>query len=774
MRAVSLFLFAQPVSGQQIVHKSAPLIGQVTNARGEPIGGAAIEVAGTFWRTTSQRDGRFQLAIAPGDWELRIRRLGYLRTTRALAIGTDRTLADTLRVTLAEAASQLQGVVVTGDNDMPFVSTMTTETARQAPPLGEADILRALPMLPSVSQPNDIIGRMHFAGGASDEHSVSLDGHPLQSPYHVHSVLGAFNVAALDRADVLVHHLPSSYDGRLSGAVALETRRASAEASGEAVLSLLSTSVTVSQPSVLGGPDVLMSGRVTYLDRVLRQYAGSSGETSDDVLLPSYRDALLKLARDLKGGWSVEALGYSTLDRWADATQDTASQPLRWGEDLIGVLASRRGAPWNGSFRLSANRAFAGFQRQRGPPLASASPADRTLAQRLDFIDLTQHWISSSLELRRLARDWQAVTGLTFDERRTNQRWDGARAVDLFKSGVPITYDARARQSLIGVYTEGSLRAGPGWSGTAGGHVTLAHGVPYFAPRLTVSANLAATTRVQLAINRRHQFDAIAGEPQEGSITQPVFLLHVPRVADMVALSTTWQPGVGPNGSRVGAEVSLYGRRYRDRFVPDLRASSLGDRSDPASPASELAGMRRVPGSVLGASLAANLSLVNGLVVQGSYTEQRSRERVDGQERPTAWDAPHQLSLFAGIPLGARWTLTSVAQLHSGSAVTPVAARIIVPDGALQYGQRFIYGEPNSARLPAYTRLDLGLRHGWSGLGARWTLSIQALNIFARTNVLGYRWSEYFICQDNPVCRGAEPARRGLPILPSVGLEAKW
>src|SRR5688500_1129455 len=459
-----LLTLTRGVSAQEVVRAHGPLIGRVVSVGGEPLESASLDVVGTYWRTTTRRDGYFALGVPPGRWSVRARRLGHVPVTTAIVGESSGPAADTMRIVLSEAPNDLRGIVVTAEPAGAFVSTMTTETVRHAPALGEPDILRLLPMLPAVAQPNDVIGRLHFAGGASDEHAVYLDGHPLQAPYHVHSVLGAFNVAALDRADVLIHHLPSARGGRLSGAVDLESRRASSDPTREAVVSLLSSSLTVTQPSLAGGVDLLTSGRVTYLDKVLREYVRNSGRTGDDLMLPSYRDGLLKLARTWESGWSLEALGYGSRDAWADSQEDSLDQPLRWGEALAGLRASYRGKRWHALARLSADRAYAGFRRTYDPLPDELVPTDTPEGIRLEFIDLTQRWTSGALELRRISRSWQAIGGLTLDERRTNQRWSGPRAEDLFKSAVPASYDARDHRTVVGLFGEGALQLGSTWT----------------------------------------------------------------------------------------------------------------------------------------------------------------------------------------------------------------------------------------------------------------------------------------------------------------------
>ena len=224
--------------------------------------------------------------------------------------------------------------------------------------------------------------------------------------------------------------------------------------------------------------------------------------------------------------------------------------------------------------------------------------------------------------------------------------------------------------------------------------------------------------------------------------------------------------------------MALYARRHRDRTLlvssADNAAGSTSSSAQGVDDSSEFPIFRRVPGHTLGASITADIALKNETLLQGSYTAQMVRDRVDGRTRPSDWDVPHNLSVVAGVPLGARWTLTAAGQFRSGLPLTPVASRIFRPDGDGRYAPRFIYGDPNSVRLPAYRRVDLGVRHGWRARGADWTLSVQALNVFARVNALDRNWGSYFGCVARGACSESGTSRHGLPILPSAGLEVRW
>ena len=109
-------------------------------------------------------------------------------------------------------------------------------------------------------------------------------------------VLGSFNLAALDRADVFLHHVPVDRGGRMSGLVSLHTRKPSRPVR-EIVVSLLSAGFTVAQPATLGGLNLLVSGRLTYLDRLLRALGDRARINGDEPTIIGYRDAMVTADR---------------------------------------------------------------------------------------------------------------------------------------------------------------------------------------------------------------------------------------------------------------------------------------------------------------------------------------------------------------------------------------------------------------------------------------------------------------------------------------------
>lgn len=154
--------------------------GRVVDEDGRPIAGATVEVPSGFLTAETDADGRFVLRLPPGPTRLLVRRIGYATTHADIVVDAAGTAPVTIRMRADPIA--LRGISVDAPRMPPLGRTVTTTTVRQVPPLTEPDVFRAVVLLPAITQPNDLKGRIHLAGGASDETGVRLDGPPSRTP----------------------------------------------------------------------------------------------------------------------------------------------------------------------------------------------------------------------------------------------------------------------------------------------------------------------------------------------------------------------------------------------------------------------------------------------------------------------------------------------------------------------------------------------------------------------------------------------------------------
>lgn len=733
---LSVFL----LNARVIVGQSDVIRGIVRDSLGAPIAQVTIEVVGTEWRTSSAQTGEFALHLAQGQWLVRASRIGYSPVELLVRI---RDSVPWLQLTLVARPMSLEAMTVAAPSAELMAQTVSTATVRQVPPVGEADVFRVIVLLPGVSQPNDLKGRIHLEGGSSDETTTTLDGHPLQDPFHVLGALGAFNVAALERADVMSGHVPAAIPSRLSGVISLESRAQTGLQESEGVLSILSSSFTHMRPAGPLGVDLLASGRVSYLDKMLRLVTSKS--VIKDLPLLGFKDAVIRLGRDGPADWRAEAIGFGTQD-YRVVEGGAGVDGLTWGEAMSGVRLVGSGLSWRSAMRLSLNRAWL--------RLDTSQTSGRFIRNQRDVV-------SAGASYGRFGQKWSLTAGGDVDRRRFDQDWRTSELRDVLMS--PHTPKAYSGTS---VGTEGSFfgslsRSESYGKATLEARATLAYGAWRIAPRATAEL-VRGAYRVEMSAERRYQFTAELEEPIEGNVSPPSFLLRNPRTANIGSVATERRWPQRQLGNEVVVRVEGFLKRYPDR--PVLR-SVTDSASFPA--------FDRVSARSTGLSISGRGALPGGVVAQGAYTYQTARQRTDEGWIPTVWDAPHDLSLFASLPLSRAWGLTATQRIHSGQAFTPVAYRVFVPDGALagRFLARDIPGPTNSARVETYSRLDVGARRTWQTKHARWALVIGVVNVLARKNPLEYE--NGFVDAGS---QGAKPipSRGSLPLLPSIGVEVKW
>lgn len=754
MASVILLVVGGPAAAQIAVR------GRVIDERGQPVSGATITSTRSRIRATSLADGRFSLVLPPGPAPIKAQHLGFLPDERMVVVTEP---FDTLTLTLRSFPALLKGITVEAPFAPPQSQTMTAATVRQVPALLEADVFRSLILLPGVSQPNDLRGRIHLAGGASDETGVRLDGHPLQDPFHLFGLLGAFNVGALDRATVLIGHVPLEAAGHLSGVVDLESRSPS-DSGGEATLSIVTASATVER-RLPKGFDVLASARTSYLKAVAGLVFSDAELGRGNVPLYDARDAVIRIGRSTASGARWEALAFTTQDVFENGrlAGRAGYEPLEWGESLVGLRSSIPIGRWIVTGRTSLNH-------------ATISLDERAVKTDGDHIDVRRDIYTGTVVARLTTTKGEMEVGATVDRRTYDQEWQVSEAnTDVFSPRTPLAFARDASLGTSAIFASARFGVGSRASIRPGGRLWRVGQHFYFAPQILVSDNLSETMGAELSLERRHQFDAELEEPIEGTVGTPRFPLDRPRIANVIDGAIVWKPGT-PRGSKE-VRANVFVKAY-ERDV-HLGALAVGVRADAA--AADFPAFESRRAATRGFGLAAKGAWASGIAAQVSYTYMATRDRIDSVWAPRDGDMPHSFVAFTSVPLKWRFSLTTALQMHSGAAITPVAARIFVPES---FGSRidaprarYLPADRNSLRLDPYRRLDVGLRKSWHPHKTETTLSIQILNLLFRQNPRGIVWESYY----SYLYQGKDDARAkatsgvaGLPILPSIGLEVRW
>jgi hypothetical protein len=147
-----------------------------------------------------------------------------------------------------------------------------------------------------------------------------------------------------------------------------------------------------------------------------------------------------------------------------------------------------------------------------------------------------------------------------------------------------------------------------------------------------------------------------------------------------------------------------------------------------------------------------------------SYTLSRSERDDDGDGgpwRPFDYDQTHVLTVAGAWKLGRGWELGGTFRYTTGNPETPVVGSIYNADVDTY---RPMYGAINSARNPAFHRLDVRLEKAFAVGRGRVAAYLDLQNAYNRRSREGTRYS-YDFADQAPIL--------GLPVLPSLGVRGE-
>jgi hypothetical protein len=780
--AVLLPALAAPARAQE----AASVWGRVTGPSGAAVAGANVTASpasagGAGRRAVTDSAGGYRIGgLAAGRWRLRAVRIGFAPAEREVTLAADREAR--VDLALADSAYAIAGVEVRAQGDRERernrFQTEAGVTARVIgggelkvlPGLGEADVLRAVELLPGVVSTSDFSSAFNVHGGSADENLILLDGFPIFNPFHLGGLFSVFNADVVARAELLSGGFGAEHGGRVSSVLNVETRTDGGPGlHGDAGVSMLASRLSLRSgfPGAVGtllgggGGSWMVSARRSYFDVLLRPV------TDFPYHLHDVQGGATLATR---GGGRVRLTAYTGRDvldlSHFDPGQGRSVLRIRWnwGNDVLGLAWSQPvGAGWVGDARVGWSR--------YSEALGFADFGDTDFRSHIGQLTV-RGGLGGTL--------WPGVTAKTgLEMSRTSYLNDAV-------SGGTTFFHARNAGVLAAGY--GQLRWQPGrwivepglraeaWRAQGGSRTVLE---PRLAIKLFVDS--ARDAAVKLSVGRYAQF------------------VHSLRDEQLPVSNDTWVgagrdvPPTVSTQAHLGFErywgqrwyASVEGFYHHFQGVTDFNVAD-----DPNTPDDDvLAGTGRSYGlDVLvrrTGQRATGWATVSLLRARRTFPDPTAQD-LEGVPRtvtfPPVFDRALDVNLVAefrlprGVEAGARWTLGSgvpysrpvgnvmvwETNLFGGGYRTPLPND---PDPDLPTW--IVSGRRNAERYPAYHRLDLTFRRPMKRRWGSLTPYVQVLNAYNRRNVLFY----FYRYDENP------PTRSGVsmfPVLPAVGVEATF
>ncbi len=282
----------------------------------ETLIGATVSVRNTKLGAYTNKSGYFSIAnVPPGEQVLVISSVGYIRKEVPIRVTSGASVQ--LRVAMTQSKNSSKEVVVTGDrqDDKRQISisqvNIPMEQLSQIRIGGEADIFRALQMLPGVLSSSQISSGLFIRGGSPDQNLVLLDGMTVYNPTHLFGFISAFNNDAVKDVDLLKGGFPAEYGGRMSAVLNVTQKDGNRDhIEGLVGIGLISSRASLQGP--LGNGSWFLGGRATYLDLLL----GLLPE-DPDAPFPNFNfyDVNAKVTQNLSDNDKLSISGFLTRDK---------------------------------------------------------------------------------------------------------------------------------------------------------------------------------------------------------------------------------------------------------------------------------------------------------------------------------------------------------------------------------------------------------------------------------------------------------------------------
>ena len=222
---------------------------------------------------------------------------------------------------------ELAEIVVVGgrqsavDNMMIGAEKFKPQVLKNIPSaLGEADIMKIVLSLPGVTTVGEASSGYNVRGGATDQNLILFNGGTVYNPSHLFGLFTSFNSDAVEDVELFKSSIPAEYGGRISSVLKVTSKEANMQKlTGSASIGVLTSKANVEIPIVKDHVSLLLNGRTTYSDWMLKQLPEDSGYKDGTA---NFYDLGGVLTWKLNNRHRLKVYGYLSHDKFSFSSED--------------------------------------------------------------------------------------------------------------------------------------------------------------------------------------------------------------------------------------------------------------------------------------------------------------------------------------------------------------------------------------------------------------------------------------------------------------------
>lgn len=261
-----LLLASITIQGQ----KKYTLSGSISEASSnEILIGVTIAFPELRTGVTTNEYGFYSITLPEGNYQVQISYLGFQDIVKNISLTENKKI----NFQLIEEAEQLQEVIVTEDIEkmdirtpQMSVNTLSVATIKKIPViLGEADVIKAILLLPGVTSAGEGASGFNVRGGAVDQNLILLDEAIIFNSSHLFGFFSVFNPDAIKDIKLYKGGIPARYGGRVSSVLDIFQKEGnSKEFHLNGGIGAVASRLLVEGPIVKDKAAFLVGGRASY------------------------------------------------------------------------------------------------------------------------------------------------------------------------------------------------------------------------------------------------------------------------------------------------------------------------------------------------------------------------------------------------------------------------------------------------------------------------------------------------------------------------------
>ena len=185
---------------------------------------------------------------------------------------------------------------------------------------GESDIMKIVLSLPGVTTAGEASSGYNVRGGATDQNLILFNGGTVFNPSHLFGLFTSFNSDAVEDVELFKSSIPVEYGGRISSVLRVASKEGNMQKlTGSASIGALTSKANIEIPIVKQHVSLLLNGRTTYSDWILKKLPEKSGYRNGTA---NFYDFGGVLTWKLNNQHRLKVFGYWSKDKFSFSSQD--------------------------------------------------------------------------------------------------------------------------------------------------------------------------------------------------------------------------------------------------------------------------------------------------------------------------------------------------------------------------------------------------------------------------------------------------------------------